>query len=868
MCDVLKQIPGITSEQVLPMRASACLKALPALVLSLVLAGCLSDGSGDSDPLAPNDFRPDTVTGEIVDSDAGDSSLPEATGEPPVVEGVGDDAPGVADGGLDTGGSLPPEAAEEPPVADGDDGDTPAVDDGADPTPAPVSLAGSVVKGVMANAMVTALAVDGEGVMTLLDTVTTDSQGAYSLALPDGFSGVVKLLVTASTDPENPTLMRCDANPGCGTHPENSTGDTNIDGVIDFGEFHPVGEEFALRAVVVVSGSGPRIVNVTPLSTLAADWAAEFPQGLDAQSVDAANAQAAALFGFALTTLNEPLSDIADPMWLNLASTEQVKLSLLMATFAQIASQYDINPQFIIDEASRWFVGQQGRLAEASDNPYEPSVAMFTNVSLVLAGVVEMPPATQEEVTLALAGALDGLRSGVLSAPLGTVDVTELMLGKLGGLGVQLDELLTRTGLRDPVSVANAQVPYFDWLFTSENVQLVPLGIETVVLSLLGSMILDMPETTEPVVIGTAVIDPVARTLRIAGDRNGQLVDITVSLTGLRTGIAAQRLDYGISGAIWNPVATGEINGTLLIDLRNTDTAPLLALLDMILNGTTDQQLLADVIHDIGYGLNAQVAVEGNAWLRRNSDESQVLGISGTLQGSLDLAAPEGATIAALDVPWGQIVLPNGDRLYGLPDVPVLSIVVGDDATLVVDGAATLSSLNLPEAVAHADGVLVNSRALFEHIRGVSVERLPVVMPEVVQAIFSGSLPSSLPETEAMLLALLEFDINQLALHGEGEILIPDLGHQYRARLDNLTATIYQPYSDEVAATATLDIEGQGVDLRLGTEPWRISVLTTPTPRLVLLGPSGEFAEATQEDFFQLLDLLPVGDLFAGLLPE
>ncbi|MFP5382642.1 MAG: hypothetical protein ACLGHG_01085, partial [Gammaproteobacteria bacterium] len=277
------------------MRALVCLKALPLILLSLGLAGCFSSDDESTSLLAVNDDYMPVAGGGVGD---------------PATDPVAPVDEGVVDGG------------------------------GGEPAANPVSLVGAVVKGVVANAVVTALAVDGEGVMTLLDTVTTDSQGAYSLALPDGFSGVVKLLVTASTDPENPTLMRCDASPDCGMHPENSTGDTNLDGVIDFGEFHPVGEEFALRAVVVVSGSGPRIVNVTPLSTLAADWAAEFPQGLDAQSVDAANAQAAALFGFALADLNEPLSDIADPLWINLASPEQVKLSLLMATFAQIASQY------------------------------------------------------------------------------------------------------------------------------------------------------------------------------------------------------------------------------------------------------------------------------------------------------------------------------------------------------------------------------------------------------------------------------------------------------------------------------------------------------------------------------------------------
>jgi hypothetical protein len=110
---------------------------------------------------------------------------------------------------------------------------------------------------------------------------------------------------------------------------------------------------------------------------------------------------------------------------------------------------------------------------------------------------------------------------------------------------------------------------------------------------------------------------------------------------------------------------------------------------------------------------------------------------------------------------------------------------------------------------------------------------------------------------------MLDFDINQVTLQGEGSITIPALNHEYRASVDNLAVTVYQPHSDRVAATAELDLDEQAVHMMLGREPWDLRVLMTPTPRLVLLGPEGQSGQMTQEEAIEFMAALPM----VGLLP-
>lgn len=715
-------------------------------------------------------------------------------------------------------------------------------------------ISGSVVKGITANAVVSIYAPGEEG-PELLATTMSNGQGAFSVTLPIGFTGVVKVVATASAPPEAPTQMRCDATSGCGATPDGSTGDLNDNSLVDYGEWFEVPADFELTAVASVTGTGLRMINVTPLSTMAAAWAEKFPQGLDARSADAANEQVAAMFGFALVDLEQGTGDLTDEMWLGLADAKQIQLALLYATFAEFAAANELDMQDVIDLLAQIFADQEGSLLQDGG---EYSLAALLTVTTTMAGVIDLPdqPDAYNQARDDIDALLASLESGAMTGHVRAVSF-EHLLTQLGLLGADLNELLGITGLDNPLLFILEQGPQFAWLLAEENLQIVPLGLETVLYSLLASLQLDLvPEGTTEVVLlsdetSTLTLNVPAKTLTIVGERLGQTVNLTVALTGFMSGAEAGQFDFGIDGTAVNAVASGEIHGTLGIDTGDTDFAPILAALAAVMAAEPGAELqLQLALLGLANSLTADVTLSGNAQLVNNSDTGSVLAGEVVLTAFLDLGAQEGETIASLNVASGEIVLPNGDRLYGLDETPVLTIVVGDDATLVLDGAATL--FNIPEATAHLEGELTNVRPLFEHLRTTLLE----------------ALGSESPDLGNLLADLFDFDFSTMSLTASGVIEIDELGHQYRAGIENMTATVYQPFSEEVAATATLDLDNQAVHMMLGDEPWHLRVLTTPTPRFVLLGPDGQYGEASQEDLAMFLDLLPLGDLLGGLYPD
>lgn len=717
-------------------------------------------------------------------------------------------------------------------------------------------ISGSVVKGVTANAVVSIYAPGEEG-PELLATTMSNAQGAFSVTLPRGFTGAVKVVATASAPPEVPTQMRCDATSGCGATPDGSTGDLNENSLVDYGEWFEVPADFELTAVASVTGAGLRMINVTPLSTMAAAWAEKFPQGLDARSADAANEQVAAMFGFALVDLEQGTGDLTDEMWLGLADAKQIQLALLYATFAEFAAANELDMQDVIDLLAQIFADQEGSLLQDGG---EYSLAALLTVTTTMAGVIDLPdePDAYNQARDDIDALLASLESGAMTGHVQEISFDHL-LTRLGPLGTDLDELLGITGLDNPLQFILEQGPQFAWLLADENLQIVPLGLETVMYSLMAALQMDMlPGSVSSVVLlsdgySTITLNVPAKTLTIVGDRHGQTVNLTVALTGFLTGAQTGRFDFGIDGTAVNAVAAGEIHGTLSVDTGETNFSPLLSAIVAMKTGspTAGLQFKAALL-GLANSLTADVTLSGNAQLVNNSNTDSVLAGEVVLTAFLDLGAQEGETIANLNVASGEIVLPNGDRLYGLGDTPVLTVSVGDDAALELDGAATL--FNIPEATLHLEGELANVRPLFDHVRS-------TLLAEI-----SGE--SSSADFAELIEKLLDFDFSAMSLSASGVIEIDELGHQYRAGIENMTATVYQPFSEEVAASATLDLDNQAVHMVLGDEPWDLRVLTTPTPRLVLLGPDGQFGEATQEDVYAFLELLPLGDLLGGLFPE
>lgn len=763
-------------------------------------------------------------------------------------------------------------------VACSDDNDSPASAGPVTPPTAETTLAGSIVKGATANAIVTIIAADGH----LLATTESSDMGAYSVTLPSGYTGAVTIVATAKdyTATEIPaaerTQMRCDAPSGCRDAYDNS---------IVFGDWFEVPLDFELSAVAYVNGWGIHLANVTPLSTLAAEWAAMFPQGLDAESVNSANSTVAAMFGLALSDLEEDISDIADPLWLEMASPQQVQLALLYATFAEINTQYGMPTQQVLQMLVDTFVGQGGSLVQVSEFQ-EPSVAFLADLSrqlldsATLAGVIDMPAETYNGVQSSMGTLLAGLQSGEMTTqqPVSY----DHIITTLGPMGAQIDELLTISNLKNPAQFRDEQWPYFSWLAHEDNLQMLPVAVEALVAVALSSVWLDIaPADETALVMPFSITDQYAVTLNVPerkltllGTSHGQQVDLVIGVTSLTEALAKAntRFNFSVRGTVSNDTASGSIDAEITVDPKNVDFSPVLAVIEtMRSTTTTPYQKFAALVSlpviaaQYAYTLDAEIWAGGSATLARNEDPSQAVEGSFELQGFVDLGATGAQKLLSIDLKDVDLRLParpgEVNHIYSHNGKHVMRLELTQDLDVTVNGAA--QAFGVPEAVLSASGRVSNARLYFDHVRDTLAATLTTAFGDM------GGI-DTVDDVPTVLAQLVDFDFSQMSASGNALITIAALDHEYRARLDDLLVTVFQPRSNAVALTAELRPSQQKIHFVLGAaqEPWDLRVLTTPTPRLALIGPDGQYAEATQEDVYTLLDTLQIRDLLDRFVTE
>jgi len=149
------------------------------------------------------------------------------------------------------------------------------------PTPVERTIDGRAIKGVISNAVVTVFKyVDGVAVELTADELTdaniiTGDDGSYTVTILD-YAGPVKVVLTPSTDPANPTTMVCDAPSGCG---EIAFGET-----IDLTDKDP---SFSLSSIAVLEEDSTTSlrVNVSALTHLAAALTEADPDGVTSESI-------------------------------------------------------------------------------------------------------------------------------------------------------------------------------------------------------------------------------------------------------------------------------------------------------------------------------------------------------------------------------------------------------------------------------------------------------------------------------------------------------------------------------------------------------------------------------------------------------
>jgi hypothetical protein len=208
---------------------------------------------------------------------------------------------------------------------------------------------GKAVKGALINANVQIFAVeDGNLAAEPLAEGTTDQTGAFSLSLPEPFSGPAKIVVRADG---SSSTMRCDSFGGC-----DADGDGGPE--VDYGDEFFLSDSYQLVLYTVIApGAGAVKRYPTALSDLAARLAEENPFGLNPASIEGANSQVANLFGLTGDLTATPVADASDPDALGgLESADSVKLSLLSAGVLNAAN--DVYARLSAEEALRAFADQ------------------------------------------------------------------------------------------------------------------------------------------------------------------------------------------------------------------------------------------------------------------------------------------------------------------------------------------------------------------------------------------------------------------------------------------------------------------------------------------------------------------------------
>ncbi len=177
-------------------------------------------------------------------------------------------------------------------------------------------VAGSAVKGIMKNAVVTAYELDdsGERLETPVGSTTTDSKGQYRIELDDNYEGgLVEIEITVSSE----TRMVCDAS-ACGTK----------------GADVELPNDFKLNAIGKASSAGSTVsVPVTAWSTMAAKRAKTLVAGGKsvADAARQAKAEVSQVAGFDIE--NTVARDVND---LSGASAAEAQAAVMNAAVAEL----------------------------------------------------------------------------------------------------------------------------------------------------------------------------------------------------------------------------------------------------------------------------------------------------------------------------------------------------------------------------------------------------------------------------------------------------------------------------------------------------------------------------------------------------
>jgi hypothetical protein len=561
---------------------------------------------------------------------------------------------------------------------------------------------GQAVKGLVQGGVVTAYALEN-GLQRFLAESVTDADGRFSLSLPPVDSPVL-----VEITPAPGATMVCDASSGCGQG-------------IAFGDPVPLPEDFRLTAILTADEAAGAQFAVTPLSHMAARWVASLPAGATDQSIQSVRTRVAALVGLDDDFLFQNLPDVSDAALSGISDQNAVQHAMIAAAFAELAGDTGRSVQQVMNDYADLLINNAGQLPQDGDSGLAALLGAARDVAASL-GDSQLPA----QISGLLQTLLDGLGQGMSQMPAGG----EFNQADFDRALVALDDLdhyLNTAGIDDSGSFLATQAPQITWLYEPETLGLVEsvlrTGVTAVVASVMAGVYEDLgfPVPNLPLSEIYGAGDAVSASyssstgqLVVSGTENGQTLSITIGIDPITS--SASSLDYSVDGEISNAVATGQLDGTLNVNLHETDLSGVLsALRNMFMSGDGDPQQLLDALKTLLPQLHVTATVDGSGSLAKTDNAAYAFSGDLLAWGELDVPAIEGGgDLVSLQITSGSFTGPEGDTLFSYPGTPALAVQVGNDAHL--QAYFGTEAFGLPEMTWQADGTLAGVGGLVSDI--------------------------------------------------------------------------------------------------------------------------------------------------------
>ncbi|HEX4869306.1 MAG TPA: hypothetical protein VFV15_01090, partial [Moraxellaceae bacterium] len=589
---------------------------------------------------------------------------------------------------------------------------------GGDAASAPPSATASsnVVKGLIRNGVVTAWRWS-EGAYVLVGSARTGENGDFSLAVQDPVPGEVLRLaldVSGDTRPGYRTEMLCDvAQCGSGVR----------------GDWVPLTTGLGLTSWISVGGDGTlTVMPMTPVSTMLVRYAEDLGGGhLTAPTLEVARQRIAGLFKMTPEQLLVRPGNIANALWLDVASPEAIKVSLLSAAFAELSTASGYSIEQVLQHVATTFSQYDGHLMQDGETGSLGDVYRAMGAIIAAAGA----PAVQSWVQDWITGVTAALQSDQLTTSACAPDCqpfdSNVFLEALGTgsdtLGGDLRRVMDEKGVETLEQLLAGELSRYGWLLSADSIALAQSAMQVVgasALSVLG-MPLGAPAGLTLVREGDV--------LRFDGTINGLAIDLDVTLPPLLDTIqayepgATMAFVFGAQGTLQNERLRASINGTLAIDATGTDFAPLrdaIAAYVMASMGDDPNAVMlaqAGLLQAVGGILRAgqaEFTLDGSAGVARLELQGEALvetsrlAVAGKAGLQVDMDGLAGGGVKASgQVDHGSLELPNGDTFtvdpeqghylrfalaqHGTAELNIGVHILGHDAT--VSGSGTLAAL-------------------------------------------------------------------------------------------------------------------------------------------------------------------------------